>query len=193
MNLLKSAATAAVMAAAGLGTALAAPVTYHFDPSHSFVHFGYEHMGFSHQESRFDKVSGTVTYDAAAQTGSADVVIDIRSVYAGSVLTEHLQAADFFDAAKYPTATFKSTAVHFQGDQPVSIDGNLTIKGITRPVTLTITHFKHGLNMMRREQIGADAMTVVKRSEFGLTEFVPLVGDEVTIDVDFEAAAGPSG
>ncbi len=185
----------AVILAAGTGTALAAPTTYHFNPGHSYVRFGYEHMGFSHQQQQFDKVSGSVTFDPQAKTGSADVTIDIRSMdTGGSPLAADLQSPAFFDTAQYPTATFKSTAVHFRGDQPVSMDGNLTIKGITHPVTLTIHHFKHGVHPLeKREAIGCDATTVVKRSDFGLSKDVPLVGDQVTITVDFEATAAAAG
>ncbi len=195
MHLTKSATTVFVLAAASMGTALAAPTTYHFDPAHSYVRFGYDHMGFSRQQQQFNKVSGSVTFDPQAKTGSADVTIDIDSVdTGGSPLAADLQGTDFFDAARYPTATFKSTAVHFRGDQPASIDGNLTIKGITHPVTLIIHHFKRGMNMIeKREAIGCDATTVVKRSTFGLAKYVPVVGDQVTIDIDFEADAGPAG
>jgi polyisoprenoid-binding protein YceI len=139
-------------------------------------------------------VSGSLTYDDAAKTGSANVVIDISSVDTGSaMLNEHLQSADFFDVAKYPTATFQSTALRFDGDMPVALEGNLTVHGVTRPVTLTITHFKHGLNMMKRQQIGGDATATIKRSDFGLGKLAPMVDDTVVLNVDFEAAAVPQG
>jgi polyisoprenoid-binding protein YceI len=194
MKSFKLAVPLVVIAASLATTALAAPVTYNFDPNHSFVRFGYGHMGFSHQQSQFDKVSGSLTYDDAAKTGSANVVIDISSVDTGSaMLNEHLQSADFFDVAKYPTATFQSTALRFDGDMPVALEGNLTVHGVTRPVTLTITHFKHGLNMMKRQQIGGDATATIKRSDFGLGKLAPMVDDTVVLNVDFEAAAVPQG
>jgi polyisoprenoid-binding protein YceI len=192
MKSFKLAVPLALLAAAATTTALAAPATYTFDPNHSFVRFGYWHMGFSHQQSQFDKISGSLTYDPSAKSGAANVVIDISSVDSGSVLTEHLQGPDFFDAAKYPTATFQSTALRFQGDTPVALEGNLTIKGITHPVTLKITHFKQGMNMMRREEIGADATATIKRSEFGLGKFAPMIDDNVMLNIDFEAAAAKS-
>ncbi|HTT06059.1 MAG TPA: YceI family protein [Steroidobacteraceae bacterium] len=194
MNLFKLTLSLALLTACATTTALAASSTYRFDPGHSFVRFGYGHFGFSHQQSQFDKVSGSLTFDPAARSGSADVVIDISSVDTGSsALNERLQGADFFDAAKFPTATFRSTSIRFEGDEPVAIEGNLTIKGITHPVTLTITHFKHGTNMMKRDAIGADATTTVKRSDFDLAEYVPMVDDSVVLNVDFEAAAAPAG
>jgi polyisoprenoid-binding protein YceI len=193
MHSFKLAAPLAVLAAtatAATTTVFAAPTTYTFDPNHSFVRFGYGHMGFSHQQSRFNKVTGSLTYDAAAMSGSANVVIDISSVDTGSTMFNgHLQSPDFFDVAKYPTATFQSTALRFEGDTPVALEGNLTVHGVTRPITLTITHFKHGMNMMRREEIGGDATATIKRSDFGLGKFAPMVDDSVVLSVDFEAAA----
>jgi polyisoprenoid-binding protein YceI len=189
MKPLKSAVVVSLLAAAYATAAFAAPTTYHLDPNHSYVRFSYNHMGFSTQQQRFNKVSGSITYDPQAHSGSADVTIDLKSVDTGSPLAEHLQQADFFNTAQYPTATFKSTAVHFNGDELASIDGNLTLHGVTRPVTLTVTHFKHGMNMMKKAAIGADAVAHVKRSEFNLGKFVPVVGDDVTITVDLEAAA----
>ena len=192
MKLLKLTVPLAVIAVGVATTALAAPTTYTFDPNHSFVRFGYTHMGFSHQQSQFDKVAGSLTYDAEAKSGSAHVVIDIDSVDTGSAaFKKDLESARFFDVAKYPTATFQSTALRFKGDAPVALEGNLTVHGVTRPVTLRITHFKQGTNpMSKRQQIGGDATVTVKRSDFGLGTGVPLVDDNVVLNVDFEAAVG---
>ncbi len=112
-------------------------------------------------------------------------MIDTTSVNTGStVFNGHIQGEDFFDTAKYPTATFKSTKVVFEGDQPTTIEGDLTIKGITKPVTLKVTHFATKLHpMMKKEAVGANATTVIKRSDFNLSKYVPNVGDEVTITV----------
>ncbi len=130
--------TAALSLAGAFATsAIAAPVTYAVDSGHSFPNFSYQHMGLSVQLSKFDKTTGTVTLDKAAKTASVDVVIDTTSVNTGStVFNGHIQGEDFFDTAKYPTATFKSTKVVFEADQPTTIEGDLTIKGITKPVTL---------------------------------------------------------
>jgi len=179
----------ALLAAAGTTAALAAPMTYTLDPNHSFVHFGYSHMGFSDQEQRFNKVTGTITYDPQAQTASVDATIDLKSIDTGSVLNEHIQGADFFDTAQYPTATFKSTSVKFQGDQPVSVSGDLTIKGVTHPVTLMIEHFHTGRNMMKKPALGADAVGHVMRTEYNMGKYVPMVGNDVTIRIDLEAMA----
>jgi polyisoprenoid-binding protein YceI len=116
-------------------------------------------------------------------------VIDTKSVDTGSDLFNgHIQGADFLDTAQFPTATFKSTSVKFDGDSPVSIEGQLTLKGITKPVTLKVTSFKHGLNMMKKDSIGANATTTIKRSDFQMGKYVPMVGDDVTLTVAIEAA-----
>jgi polyisoprenoid-binding protein YceI len=171
--------------------AFAEPVTYVSDPNHTFARFSYSHMGLSTQLSKFNKTSGTIVFDKAAQTGSVDVTIDMKSVETGSNLFNgHIQGADFLDTEKYPTATFKSTKVVFEGGAPVSIEGNLTMKGVTKPVTLKVTHFANMVHpMMKKDAIGADATTVVQRTAFNAGKYAPLVGDDVTITVSIEALA----
>jgi polyisoprenoid-binding protein YceI len=168
---------------------LAAPTSFIPNADHTFVRFSYSHLGFSTQESRFDRTTGTVTYDAAAKTGSVDLVIDTKSVDTGSEkFNADIQQPDFLDTAQYPTATFRSNGIKFDGDKPVSITGNLTLKGITKPVTLTITQFKHAPNMMKKDGIGANATATIKRSDFNMSKYVPMVGDEVTLTIAIEAA-----
>lgn len=189
MQTLTRIAAALVLSAAAAAPALAAPETYTLDGAHSFPRFSYNHFGYSQQLSRFDKTTGTVVLDKAARTGSVDVVIDTQSVNTGFPLfNEHIQGEDFLDTARYPTATFKSTKVVFDGDKPVSVDGNLTIKGVTKPVTLTVTSFQAMPHpMFKKDAIGANAFTVVKRSEFNAGKYAPYVGDEVRIDIAVEA------
>jgi polyisoprenoid-binding protein YceI len=169
--------------------AMAAPVTYVVDTNHTLPRFSYNHLGYSTQLSRFDKTTGKVVYDADAETGSVDVTIDMKSVDTGNpMFNEHIQGADFLDTATYPTATFKSTMVKFAHGQPATIDGNLTIKGVTRPVTLTVTSFQHMMHpMLRKDAIGANAATTIKRSDFNAGKYAPLVGDDVTITIPLEA------
>jgi len=171
--------------------ALAAPVTYVVDETHSYPRFSYDHLGLSTQLSRFDKTTGTVVYDKAARTASVDIVIDTTSVDTGyTTFNEHIQGADFLDTARHPTATFRSTRVVFDGDKPVVIEGQLTIKGVTRPVTLQVTRFVNTLHpMKKKDAIGADATAVIKRSDFGAGMYVPAVGDDVTISIALEAIA----
>jgi len=174
--------------------AQAAPVTYTIDNSHTYPHFTYNHLGFSNQTHKFDKTSGSVVLDRKAKTGSVDVTIDATSVNTGYALfNEHLKAADFFDTTVYPTLTFKSSKMRFKGDQPVSVAGDLTIKGVTKPVTLKITHFKCQPHpMLKVEACGANATTQVKRSEFNMGKNVPYVSDEVTLTLAIEAVNKPA-
>jgi len=169
--------------------AFAAPATYVIDSGHTFPSFSYSHFGYSIQTSRFNKTTGTVVLDRTAKTGSVDVVIDMTSVDTGSALfDEHIQAPDFLDTANHPTATFKSTGVRFDGDKPVAVDGNLTIKGVTRPVTLEVTAFHQMPHpMLKKDAIGANAATTIRRTEFNAGKYAPNVGDEVTINIAIEA------
>lgn len=191
--MLKNLALVPVLAAFA-AAAQAAPVTYVIDNSHTYPHFTYNHLGFSNQTHKFDKTSGTVVLDRAAKTGTVDVTIDATSVNTGYALfDEHIQAADYFDTAKYPTITFKSDGMKFKGDQPVSVAGKLTIKGVTKPVTLAITHFKCQPHpMLKVEACGANATAQVKRSDFNMGKNVPYVSDEVTLTLAIEAVNKPA-
>lgn len=169
--------------------AFAAPETFNVEPTHTYPRFEYSHFGYSNQQQRFDKTSGKIVIDRAAKTGSVDVSIDTTSVNTGYALfNQHIQAEDYFDTAKYPAITFKSTKVKFEGDKPVAVEGNLTIKGVTKPVTLTVTSF-HSMPhpMLKKDAIGANAMTKVKRSEFNMGKNVPYVSDDVTLTIAVEA------
>ena len=187
MNILKPTLLAVVLA----GNAIAAPVTYQVDVTHTYPRFSYSHLGLSTQLSSFRKTTGKVVFDAEARTGEVDVTIDMTSVNTGSeAFDEHIRAEDLLDTAKHPTATFRSTRVVFTGDQPSSIDGLLTIKGITKPVTLTVTSFVTKSHpMAKKPAIGANAHANIKRSDFGAGKYVPMVGDEVRLDIALEAIA----
>ena len=178
-----------IAAAAMSLSALAAPETYAIDGSHTFPRFEYSHFGYSTQVSRFDKTSGTIVLDRVAKSGSVDVTIDTTSVNTGFPLfNEHIQGEDFFDTKKFPTITFKSTKLNFAGDKPSSIDGNLTIKGVTKPVRLEVSAFHcmpHPL--LKKDACGANAVTKIKRSEFNAGKHAPYVGDDVTLSIAVEA------
>ncbi|BBN87807.1 MULTISPECIES: YceI family protein [Azospira] len=179
----------AVAIAASSFAAVAAPETYVMDGSHTFPRFSYSHFGYSTQLSHFDKTSGKIVIDKAAKSGSVDVTIDMKSVNTGSALFNgHIQGEDFLDTAKFPTATYKSTKVNFDGDKVVSVDGNLTIKGITKPVTLSVTSFQCMPHpMLKKDACGANATAVIKRSEFNAGKYAPYVGDDVTLTIAVEA------
>ena len=188
MNKLALVVSACALSAVS-AAAFAAPETYNIDPTHTFPRFEYNHFGYSNQQHRFDRTSGKIILDRAAKTGSVDVTIDAKSVNTGYALFNgHIQGEDYFNTEKYPAITFKSTAVKFDGDKPVAVDGNLTIKGVTKPVTLTLTNF-HSMPhpMLKKDALGANAVAKVKRSEFNMGKNVPYVGDEVTLNIAVEA------
>ena len=170
-------------------SAFAIPETFLIDGTHTFPRFSYNHLGYSKQLSRFNKTTGKIVLDKEAKTGSVDVTIDMKSVDTGSdIFNGHIQGEDFFDTEKYPTATFKSTKVHFGGDKPISVDGNLTIKGVRKPVTLSIDSFQLMAHpMLKKDAIGANASIKIKRTDFNAGKYAPYVGDDVTIDIAVEA------
>ena len=172
-------------------SAMAAPVTYTIDGSHTFPRFSYSHFGYSTQLSSFSKTTGKVVFDAEAKTGSVDIMIDTQSVNTGFAdFNEHIQGEDFLNTAKYPQASFKSTQVIFDGAKPAKIEGLLTLKGVTKPVTLTVTGFQAAPHpMVKKPALGANAFTVIKRTEFNAGKYAPYVGDEVRIDIAVEAMA----
>ena len=181
--------SALALATAFAAPALAAPETYAIDGSHTFPRFSYDHMGLSTQLSKFSRTSGTIVLDKAARTAQVDVTIDMKSVQTGfAPFNDHIQGPDFLDTARFPTATYKSTRVVFDGDKPTAIEGQLTIKGVTRPVTLKVTRFvsvEHP--MLKKPALGADATAVIRRSEFNAGAYAPAVGDEVTLSIAVEA------
>lgn len=189
MKALTRLSTALILAAAAAAPALAAPESYALDAGHTFPRFSYSHFGYSTQLSRFNKTTGKIVFDKAAKTGSVDITIDTKSVDTGFPLfNEHIQSADFLDTAQFPTATFKSTKVVFDGDKPTAIEGNLTLKGVTRPVTLTVTSFQAMPHpILKKDAIGANANVTVKRSDFNAGKYAPNVSDEVRIDIAVEA------
>ena len=191
MKSIQRIAAALVLTSAVATSALAAPVTYGVDGTHTFPRFSYSHFGYSTQLSSFSKTTGKVVLDAEAKKASVDIVIDTKSVSTGFAdFNEHIQGEDFLDTTKFPQATFKSTKVVFEGDKPKLVEGNLTIKGVTKPVTLTVTSFQAMPHpMLKKPAIGANAFTVIKRSEFNAAKYVPYVGDEVRIDIAIEAIA----
>ena len=163
--------------------------TYTIESTHTLPRFEYNHLGYSVQLSRFDKTTGSITLDKAARTGSVDVTIDTTSVNTGYPLfNQHIQGEDFLATAQFPTATYKSTKVNFDGDKPATIEGNLTVKGITKPVTLTVTSF-HCMPhpMLKKDACGANATATIKRSEFNAGKYAPYVGDDVKLTIAVEA------
>jgi len=164
--------------------------SYTVDARHTFPSFEISHFGWSLQRGRFNKASGKITLDRAAKTGSVDVTIDVASIDTGlDKLEEHLKSADFFDAAKFPSITFKSKKVNFTGEAPTSVDGEFTLHGVTKPLTLTLSTFHCARNeMAKKDACGANASATIKRSEFGMTKYVDYgLADEVKLLINVEA------
>jgi len=163
--------------------------SYTIDPPHTFPRFSINHLGFSTMQGRFDKTSGNVTLDRAAKSGSVELVIESASISTGfAKRDEHLKSPDFFNAAEFPTITYKSTAINFKGDTPSSVDGNLTISGVTKPVTFTVDAFNCGTNPMnKKDECGAAATAQIKRSDFGVKYGLPAIGDDVKLVLEIEA------
>jgi len=184
-----AAAIIAATAAAATATAFAAPDTYAIEPGHTYPSFEADHMGISVLRGKFKKTSGTVVLDRAAKTGSLDIVIDADSLDFGhDKLNAHAKNPDMFDVAKFPTATYKSKSITFKGDVPASVEGELTLHGVTKPVTLTINKFKcieHP--MLKKEVCGADASAEFKRSDFGINYGLPRFAPEVKLAIQVEA------
>jgi polyisoprenoid-binding protein YceI len=169
--------------------AAAEPETYTIDPRHTFPMYEVNHLTFSIQRGRFNKTRGKITLDLAAGTGSAEVVIETASVSSGlEQLDQRLRGEDFFDVAKYPEMTFKSTEFVFDGEHLRQARGTLTMNGVARPVTFEVTHFKCGLFPLNMKKVcGADMTTTIKRSDFGIKYLLPTLGDEVLLRVNVEA------
>jgi len=169
--------------------------SYALDPVHTVAIFQVEHLGLSDFYGRFDKTNGKVAIDRAAKTGSVEVSIDTASIDTNDPdkgnrarsRDDHARSADFLNVAEFPKMTYKSTKVDFNGDTPVLVEGNLTLVGTTKPVTLTIQRFKcNPAQGTRKERCGGNAMAKFKRSDFGMKYGIPSVGDEMTILISFE-------
>ena len=169
--------------------ALAQQEVYTIDPDHTIPAFEVKHFGMSTQRGLFTKANGKVALDRTAKKGNADVRIDMTAVTtAVPKLADHLRSEDFFDAAKYPTAIFKGSDFKFDGDKLVAVGGELTLHGVTRPVTLSVAEFNCGNHpLTKKAMCGADLSATIKRSDFGVKAYVPAVGDDVKLSISVEA------
>lgn len=170
-------------------SAIAAQESYTIDPGHTFPSFEVSHLGFSTHRGRFNKTSGKITLDRDANKVAVEIAIDTNSIDTGGVkLDEHLRKADFFDVEKHPTIGFKSTGAKFDGDKLTALEGQLTMHGETKAVTLTVTKFSCGVHPFSKKALcAADANTTVKRSDFGMKYGVPAIGDEIKLLIQIEA------
>ncbi len=173
-------------------SALAAAETYTIDGNHTQANFTWTHFGFSNPSAGFDNIAGTITFDADHPAESkVDVTIAIDSLNTHvPKLDEHLKKADFFDAEKFPTATFKSTKiVAAAGKDDFKVTGDLTIHGVTRAVTLDARLNRAAVHPMTNQPtIGFDGSVTIKRSDFGIGAYVPNVSDAIRIQITTEAS-----
>lgn len=180
---------AAVLAGACTAAA-AAPVTYKIDPNHTDVVASWSHFGFSNPVAHFGQVDGQIVYDEKDVTkSSVNVTIPLAGMNSHvAAFDEHLRSDDFFDAAKYPNITFRSTRVEAAGEGKLRVHGDLTVRDVTKPAILDVTINKIGEHpMAKRAAAGFDATTTLKRSEFGVGKYAPNVSDEVQIRITAEA------
>lgn len=181
---------ASTMLFLGSGSVFAAPETYQFDPTHTNIVWYANHFGFSNPSGHFGIKEGTLILDEETPASSTvDVTIDVDGLVTGiEKFDEHLKSADFLDTAQYPTATFKSTAVEVTGEKTAKITGDLTLHGVTKPVTLNMTLNKIGVNpISNKKTAGFSGDIILKRSDFGIDKYVPNVSDEVTMHIEAEA------
>lgn len=172
-------------------TAHADPVTYKLDPGHTNVLFSWNHFGFSNPTANFGLGDGTLVFDEKNPAkSSVEVTLPLANLDTHvTKLDEHLKKPDFFDADKFPTATFKSTKVQALGGGKFKVTGDLTVHGVTKPVVLDAKLNKVGEHpMMKVQAIGFDATTTLKRSDFGMGAYVPNVSDEIKVRITTEGA-----
>lgn len=194
---MKTRAIALVLATVGFPAlmappAIGAPEQYTFDEAHTYPAFELNHLGWSTTRGFFGKAKGKAMLDFAGKAGSLEIAIDAASVQTGDAKRdEHLRGPDFFNVAKFPGIQFRSNKVKFDDNKIVEADGELTLLGVTKPVTLTVEGFKCGPHpIYKREYCGGDAYTTIKRSEFGMNIYAGAIGEDVKLRIQVEAAKG---
>lgn len=176
----------------------AAPESYTIDPFHSHPHFVVNHLGVMDLTGRFDRMSGKITMDSVAKSGSVEIAIETASISTGDgdkgnrprSRDEHLRSPDFFNVAEFPRMTFKGTAVRWNGDAPGAVEGQLTLLGVTKPVTLAVEKWKCGPDPRtqgKRHMCGGNVSGSIKRSDFGMKFGIPNVSDEIKLGIGLEA------
>ncbi|MEL6364338.1 MAG: YceI family protein [Pseudomonadota bacterium] len=187
---LAAASGVALIASASAQDALTdAPAgAYAIDPYHGYIAFSYEHQGYSNPILRFTKFDSEITLDPENIAGSSvTTTMKVEDIDSGvDVFDGHLKSGDWFDAEKFPTISFESTGIDITGENTADIAGDLTVKGVTKPVVLAATFNKLGETRDGTPKLGFSATTKIMRSEFGLGNYVPYVGDEVTITIETE-------
>jgi len=185
----------AIGLALAAGTATAAPVTYVIDPAHTYPSFEADHMGGqSIWRGKFNRTTGKVVLDVAAKTGDVDITVDTSSINFGmDALNEHAKGPDMFDVAKFPTAVYKGKFTKWNGDVPVEVDGQFTLKGVTKPLKLTIKSFLCKPSPMTHKEVcGADASASFNRDEWGM-DYAKSLGFKMKTKLLISIEAAPAG
>ncbi|AOF81079.1 yceI-like domain protein [Methyloversatilis sp. RAC08] len=174
---------------ASLTTGAMAADSYTIDSRHTFPTFEINHLGFSTQRGRFNSTSGKIMLVPSQNSGSIEVKIDTASIDMGlEAWDKHMRGEDFFNSEQFPAMTFKSTKLMFDGDKLVGAEGDLTLLGVTKPVTLDVKGFACGTHPINKKPLcGADISTTIKRSDFGMTKYLPGISDIVYIEIPVEA------
>jgi polyisoprenoid-binding protein YceI len=182
----------AILGCALVVSAAAAPETFTIDSPHTSSNFYVTHLGLTTIPGRFDKTTGKIVMDREAKTGSIEAEIDVRTINTGYPQRDTLlKSEDYFNAEKFPTITFRATRLRFKGEDLAGADGELTMLGITKPVSLELESFKcitHPTN--KRYICGAVARTTIKRADFGMTRASRSIGEEIRISINLEAIRG---
>jgi polyisoprenoid-binding protein YceI len=167
--------------------AWAAPESYRVDPDHSIPTFEVSHLGLATVRGLFAKIRGNISLDRAAKTGELEIVIDTASVMTNIERRDKL-IREWFKVEQFPTMVYRAKSLKFSGEDLVGADGELTWLGVTRPVSLDVTHFKCIVNPVNKRQIcGADGTAQIKRADFGLTGLSNSVGEEIRLVFGIEA------
>lgn len=172
--------------------AIAEPMQYEIDPNHTYPTFEADHLGgVSLWRGKINSTSGTISLDVENGTGSVDITMDMDTIdYGHDDMNEHAKSAEIFDVAQFPTATYTGELQGFADGKPTSVDGTLTLHGVSRPVTLSIDRFLCKQHPMQgREVCGADATAEIDRSEFGVDYGKGLFNMGVTLRISVEALA----
>ena len=173
-----------------LASVAASAQTYNVEPGHTYPSFEADHMGLSFWRGKFTKTSGKITLDRGSKTGgSVEIAIDASSVDFGHAkMNEKARGEEMFNVAKFPTISYKSTALKYDGDKLVGVDGEMTMLGVTKPMPLTITHFKCMIHpLLKREVCGADAHGRFDRSDYGMNIGLPRFSPEIKLAIQVEA------
>jgi len=165
---------------------------YTIDPAHTFASFAINHLSFTTIRGRFNQQSGSMQFDPGAKKASVMIEIDATSIDTGHGKRDaHLQSPDFLNAVENPTITFESTAVTWNGSVLATVTGDLTMLGVSKPVTLTVTSMKCGPHpFSKKETCGFDATASIKRSDYGVNYGLPAIGDTIDLQIGVEAGKG---